>query len=45
MFKTIYESENWIVREDEEGNLSVAYFEDYHWRGEIHIEQNGIREE
>lgn len=45
MFKVIYESENWTVREDEKGNLSIAYFEDYHWRGEIHIDQDGIREE
>ena len=45
MYETIYESENWIVREDERGNLSIAYFEDGHWRGEIHIDQDGIREE
>ena len=41
----IYESENWIVRKDGEGNLRIAYFEDGHWRGEIRINEDGVQEE
>lgn len=42
----IYDSDNWIVKKDEEGNLSIAYFEDGHWWGELHIDkQNNIWEE
>jgi hypothetical protein len=44
-FEIIYDSDDWLVRRDEDGELEITTFSDGHWQGAIHITRSGIWEE
>ena len=45
MLEVIYESDEWVVRRDENGELEITNFLDFHWNGAIHITKDSIWEE
>lgn len=45
VYEVIYESDDWVVRRDEEGNLEITNFWEGHWNGALHITKDGIWEE